>query len=72
MSGELRVVSEPGLGSSFTVRLPLPVLAATEDGPALLAAGLGMAAPLLLAGAMGHQPLGLAAALGSLAIGSGT
>ncbi|MGO4578481.1 FUSC family protein [Cupriavidus sp. 2TAF22] len=38
----------------------------------MLAAGLGMAAPLLLAGAMGHQPLGLAAALGSLAIGSGT
>ncbi|WP_303638026.1 response regulator [Stenotrophomonas tuberculopleuritidis] len=36
MSGELRVVSEPGLGSSFTVRLPLPVVAAAEDGPPLL------------------------------------
>ncbi len=33
MSGELQVVSEPGLGSSFSVRLPLPVLAAAEDGP---------------------------------------
>ncbi|WP_420995732.1 FUSC family protein [Cupriavidus sp. 30B13] len=40
----------------------------------MLAAGLGMAAPLLLAGATGHPshlPLGLAAALGSLAIGAG-
>ncbi|RTQ88291.1 MULTISPECIES: response regulator [Stenotrophomonas] len=36
MNGELQVVSEPGLGSSFSVRLPLPVLAAAEDGPALL------------------------------------
>ncbi|WP_445391416.1 response regulator [Stenotrophomonas maltophilia group sp. vghtpe118] len=36
MSGELQVVSEPGLGSSFSVRLPLPVLAAAEDGPTLL------------------------------------
>ncbi len=35
MSGELQVVSEPGLGSSFSVRLPLPVLAAAEDGPVL-------------------------------------
>ncbi|WP_459048044.1 response regulator [Stenotrophomonas sp. PSU_St99] len=35
MSGELQVVSEPGLGSSFSVRLPLPVLAAVEDGPTL-------------------------------------
>ncbi|MFB8831650.1 hypothetical protein ACE0DR_25745 [Azotobacter sp. CWF10] len=36
MSGELQVVSEPGLGSSFSVRPPLPVLAAAEDGPTLL------------------------------------
>lgn len=36
MSGELQVVSEPGLGSSFSVHLPLPVLAAAEDGPTLL------------------------------------
>ncbi|PZP78141.1 MAG: hybrid sensor histidine kinase/response regulator, partial [Stenotrophomonas maltophilia] len=35
MSGELQVVSEPGLGSSFSVRLPLPVLAAADDGPRL-------------------------------------
>ncbi|HDS1581173.1 TPA: response regulator [Stenotrophomonas maltophilia] len=37
MSGELQVVSEPGLGSSFSVRLPLPVLAAPDDGPVLQA-----------------------------------
>jgi two-component system capsular synthesis sensor histidine kinase RcsC len=36
MSGELQLVSEPGLGSSFTVLLPLPVGCAMEDGPTLL------------------------------------
>ncbi|XHS31190.1 ATP-binding protein [Pseudoxanthomonas sp. UC29_72] len=36
MGGELQVVSEPGLGSSFSVRLPLQVLEAAEDGPTLL------------------------------------
>lgn len=43
MNGEMRLVSEPGLGSSFTVILPLGVqegtsinAAAVDDGPALL------------------------------------
>lgn len=35
MAGELQVVSEPGLGSSFSVRLPLPVLPVPDDGPSL-------------------------------------
>lgn len=32
MSGEISVVSEPGVGSTFTVKLTLPVVAASQEG----------------------------------------
>ncbi|OFU89051.1 MULTISPECIES: response regulator [Stenotrophomonas] len=37
MSGELRLVSEPGLGSSFTLTLPLPLVEAEDTSVRLLA-----------------------------------